>query len=143
MERVQNTLQGRGSSKPPGMLKDQNYSSSMHHAFLPQWLYQNRFAALAALTLCITTLIVILERARLFRKIKRLDITKPGPGLTMRRVDNSWRVQSVERETLRDKVAVGDILVTIDGEAITNETRSITHLLRGKPHSAVSLCLLR
>ena len=99
---------------------------------------------MAAAVSFLTSLVLLSKRARLLRAIGQLDETKPGPGFTCCRSpgNDRWTVLSVNRENLRDKIGVGDTVVHVQGEQVSDR-RSISQLLRGKPFSVVHVRLRR
>ena len=145
MEKLQSKMQGRTSSSSENpALKGKNYATTVYNGVLPQYLHENRYAVLVSLAMGMTAFALMLKRARLMRAIQDLDETKPGPGFTVARATTTDKlvVKSIQRDVLRDKLAVGDIVLAINGEPVTGK-KGVMHLLRGRPRSTVHVRLLR
>ena len=140
----------------------------------PVWLYANRYSALCALIACATTATMLYKRARLLNAIKRLDITKPGPGFTVAlsaggdrsrfknrdlekrqrehclvmmsltcsptytRALSRWVVEAVNRHAIMGKVAVGDVVLEVNGISAVSR-KGIRSVIPPLPSLSLSL----
>eukprot|EP00960_Hanusia_phi_P050266 760109-Hanusia_phi.AAC.1 len=121
--------------------------SSVYRGPLPPWVHEHRFLLFFGVSSVIGMIMSFTKQCLIRRRLRRLDYIRPGCGVRFAYRRGAWvrpRARTVSHvsseEALKRDVAIGDVLLDVDGVDVRNR-RLIANYLRGVPGSKCRLRL--